>query len=64
MIARVGRALRPEPSWPDTTYPKLATGTSLVSAFCIRPTGAAAIDPTLANRPGALILPVDAAWRP
>jgi hypothetical protein len=56
-IVRAGRAVVPQPPWPDPTYPKSAEGEVVVSTFCVQSsdlTFADNIGPT--PLPGAVIL--------
>jgi hypothetical protein len=62
-IVRTGRPVpnaSPAP-WPDPQYPKTASGSVLVSTFCIPPTGTGTVDITTGlPGPGALIFNTDA----
>ena len=58
-ITRTGEADPPTPAWPDSTYPKMSSGSSLVATFCAGATEKAVINNTSGlPGPGALILPV------
>jgi hypothetical protein len=68
-VTRTGKALVPQPPWPDTTYPKTTTCaagacTVQVATFCEAATGTGSVD-GLAGLPGpgALVLPVATEWR-
>jgi hypothetical protein len=62
-IVRTGKPVAnasPAP-WPDPQYPKTASGSVLVSTFCIPPTGTGTVDITTGlPGPGALIFNTDA----
>jgi hypothetical protein len=62
-IVRSGRAVAPTPPWPDSAYPKAATGTVLVATECYPATGSSGID-LVSGLPGpaALMLNTRAEW--
>jgi hypothetical protein len=68
-ITSTGKALVPQPAWPDPTYPKTTDCTPgnctvQVATFCEAATGTGSVD-GLAGLPGPglLILPVTSTWK-
>jgi hypothetical protein len=68
VLSRTGRALPPQPPWPDPTYPKTTdcspgSCTVQVGAYCEAATGTGSVD-GLAGLPGpgAITLPVTTRW--
>lgn len=59
-ISRTGEAIPLEPTWPDPTYPKTATGGKVAAVFCIPPTNGIPINqPVGVGGPGAFVIPGD-----
>ena len=63
-IVRLGSATAPVPPFGDPTYPKIG-GLVLAGTFCAPASGSALVDPLVGlPGPGALLLPMAAAWLP
>jgi hypothetical protein len=61
----MGTAVVPVPSWPEPTYPKVATGAAVAVSVCRLPTGNASIDSALGLPTGtSTIHALDSSWLP